>query len=275
MGRAAGRDDDDGGRDDDDGGGAAASIAASTALAAGGYGMGKLVLGGVAFNKELENAEMKTAAVLQLFGKGDKTLSGRTVDVSEQFAKKLVRLHRMGTSAREVARLLGMSPNTERAYRGAIEKLHLLAGPIDALPELGELRRAVEAAMPAKPTPPPQLSGVEAWADRVRAMLEAGATPTAIYDCLRPREPDFAGRARPCSGRPRHPALPRRWRPSQWLAPRRLAAVRSRHPAWAIPRRGRSPRPAHCELENREVAHSRSTGAAVAVADSPTRCTNG
>jgi transposase len=99
----------------------------------------------------------------------------------------------MGTSAREVARLLGMSPNTERAYRGAIENVHLLAGPVDALPELADLRRAVEAAMPAKPTPPQQCSSVERWADRVRAMLETGATPTAIYDCLRLREPDFAG----------------------------------------------------------------------------------
>src|SRR5688572_26038194 len=96
--------------------------------------------------------------------------------------QELVRLHRMGTSAREVARLLGMSPNTERAYRGAIEKVHLLAGPIDALPELGELRRAVEAAMPAEPTPPQQCSSVERWTVRVRAMLETGATPTAIYD---------------------------------------------------------------------------------------------
>lgn len=31
--------------------------------------------------------------------------------------QELVRLHRMGEGAREVARLLGMSPNTEREYR--------------------------------------------------------------------------------------------------------------------------------------------------------------
>ncbi len=30
--------------------------------------------------------------------------------------QELVRLHRMGTGAREVARLLRMSPNTERDY---------------------------------------------------------------------------------------------------------------------------------------------------------------
>lgn len=33
--------------------------------------------------------------------------------------QELVRLHRMGTGAREVARLLGISPNTERSRSGA------------------------------------------------------------------------------------------------------------------------------------------------------------
>jgi hypothetical protein len=70
--------------------GATASIAASAALAAGAYGMGQLVVGGVAFNKELENAEMKTAAVLQLFDKGGKSLSGATLSTSEQFGANLV-----------------------------------------------------------------------------------------------------------------------------------------------------------------------------------------
>lgn len=35
--------------------------------------------------------------------------------------QELVRLHRMGTGAREVARLLRMGPNTERDYRDALE----------------------------------------------------------------------------------------------------------------------------------------------------------
>jgi len=42
--------------------------------------------------------------------------------------QELVRLHRMGTGAREVARLLKMSPNTERAYREALERENLLEG---------------------------------------------------------------------------------------------------------------------------------------------------
>ena len=39
----------------------------------------------------------------------------RRVDMDR--LQELVRLHRMGTGDREVARLLGMSPNTERVSR--------------------------------------------------------------------------------------------------------------------------------------------------------------
>ena len=45
-------------------------------------------------------------------------MAGRRVGMHR--LQDLVRLHRMGTGAREVARLLGMSPNTERLYREAV-----------------------------------------------------------------------------------------------------------------------------------------------------------
>jgi hypothetical protein len=41
---------------------------------------------------------------------------------------ELVRLHRLGTGARETARLLGMGPNTERQYREAIDAPGCLPG---------------------------------------------------------------------------------------------------------------------------------------------------
>jgi len=41
--------------------------------------------------------------------------------VEMQRLQELVRLHRMGTGAREVARMLRMSPNTERDYRNALQ----------------------------------------------------------------------------------------------------------------------------------------------------------
>ena len=53
--------------------------------------------------------------------------------------QELVRLHRMGTGCREVARLLAISPNTERQYREILEAEGLLAGAVDALPALTEL----------------------------------------------------------------------------------------------------------------------------------------
>jgi DNA-binding IclR family transcriptional regulator len=60
----------------------------------------------------------------------------------------LVRLHRLGTGVRLVARRLGMSPNTERTYRHALAAQGLLAGDPDALPELETLRHAIETALP-------------------------------------------------------------------------------------------------------------------------------
>src|SRR3954462_11383772 len=56
--------------------------------------------------------------------------------------QELVRLHRMGTGAREEARLLRMGPNTERDYPDALEAAGLLDGSIDDLPELAVLKEA-------------------------------------------------------------------------------------------------------------------------------------
>lgn len=107
--------------------------------------------------------------------------------------QELVRLHRMGTSSREVARLLQMSRNTERSYRLAIAAAGRLDGPVDELPELAALREIVVAAKPPKPGPPQQMSTVASWRERVQQMLATGASPTAIYDCLRLGHQDFTG----------------------------------------------------------------------------------
>lgn len=56
--------------------------------------------------------------------------------------QELVRLHRMGTGCREVARLLAISPNTERQYREILAGEGLLAGSVEQLPELAQLRAA-------------------------------------------------------------------------------------------------------------------------------------
>lgn len=57
--------------------------------------------------------------------------------------QELVRLHRMGTGAREAARMLRLSPNTERDYRRALEKDGLLDGDADDIPPLEVLKAAV------------------------------------------------------------------------------------------------------------------------------------
>jgi transposase len=100
--------------------------------------------------------------------------------------EELVRLHRLGETTREVARLLGISPNTERAYREAFVAAGLLEGSADALPPLAELKAAVLAHRPPpKAAPPQQQSVLEAYRPAVAALFAKGLGPRAIYDRLR------------------------------------------------------------------------------------------
>jgi transposase len=107
--------------------------------------------------------------------------------------QELVRLHRMRTGAREVARLLGMGPNTERLYREALEAAGLMIGPVEDLPELEVLKAAVATHAPPKPKPQ-QTSSIEEWTERVRALMGDGLKARAIFDRLRlEQEPAFVG----------------------------------------------------------------------------------
>lgn len=104
--------------------------------------------------------------------------------------RELVRLHRMGTGARGVARLLGMSPNTERHYREVLVAAGLMDGDAAELPDLETLKAAVEARAPRK-LPPQQVSSLDPWTDRFKELMEKGLGPRAIYDRLRLEDPDF------------------------------------------------------------------------------------
>jgi transposase len=106
--------------------------------------------------------------------------------------QELVRLHRMGTGAREVARLLGVSPNTERDYREALETAGVLTGSVEELPSLEALRAIVAAAKPPA-TLPQQVSSVERWTEIATTMVERGAGAKAIFDYLKVHEPEFGG----------------------------------------------------------------------------------
>ena len=105
----------------------------------------------------------------------------------------LVRLHRGGTGARRVAALLGMSPNTERAYRVALEEAGLLRGPPEELPMLAELKAAVLKHRPSPAAPAHEVSSVQAWSSRIEELMDRGLTPRPIFDRLRQEEASFEG----------------------------------------------------------------------------------
>jgi transposase len=107
--------------------------------------------------------------------------------------QELVRLHRMGTSSRACARLLGLSRNTEREYREALCSAGLWDGPVDALPEFDVLRAAVERARPVKPPPPQQQSSIEIYRCVIAPLASQGVGAQAIYDRLRQEHSAFAG----------------------------------------------------------------------------------
>jgi transposase len=101
--------------------------------------------------------------------------------------REMLRLHRMGTSCHEVARLLQMSPNTERKYRLAIEAAGLLHGEPDQLPDMVALRAAVKRGVTFSDAVGPA-SSAEPYAAQLETMLRKGAGPRAIYDALKLEE---------------------------------------------------------------------------------------
>ena len=102
----------------------------------------------------------------------------------------LVRLHRLQVPVRQIAKQLGISPNTERRYRLAIAEAGLLEGDPGDLPALAVLREPVEAnAEPA----PQHASSVARWAKEIEGLVEDGCGPKAIFDFLRLEREGFDG----------------------------------------------------------------------------------
>lgn len=106
--------------------------------------------------------------------------------------QRLVRLHREGVSLRRCCRQLRMGRNTARDYRTALSKAGLLDGPVDQLPDLQELKAAVQREIPPV-TPPQQVSSVSPWAHDIEAMAAKGAMSRAIFDALRLEKSGFNG----------------------------------------------------------------------------------
>jgi transposase len=105
--------------------------------------------------------------------------------------QEFVRLHRLGTSAREVCRLLRMGRTTEWHYRKAFQSAGVLHGPGDDLPAIEVLKSACRAVVTAA-VAQREISSVEPWRDQVVTMVERGARARAIYDRLRIEDAAFA-----------------------------------------------------------------------------------
>lgn len=105
---------------------------------------------------------------------------------------ELVRLHRLGTGAREVARLLKMSPNTERRYREALQAESLLRGPAEALPELSELKAALAVQLTRPAASEQEVSQIAAFKPAIKALLDEGVSRREIHRRMK-KEPDFDG----------------------------------------------------------------------------------
>lgn len=89
--------------------------------------------------------------------------------------------------------MLGMSPNTERAYREALQRAELWDGATEPLPELHLLREAVNRERPAKPAPAQHQSSIEKYRPLIEPLATKGVGPQAIFDRLRQEDKAFCG----------------------------------------------------------------------------------
>src|SRR5690606_27827962 len=112
--------------------------------------------------------------------------------ISMHWLQELVRLHRVGEGAREVALQLRMRPNTEREYRQVLAAAGLLEGDPESIPDVAVLRELVTAKR-VDDELPQQQSSIEPWRARIEFLMRDGASPTAIFDRLRTDDKEFTG----------------------------------------------------------------------------------
>lgn len=91
--------------------------------------------------------------------------------------QELVRLHRLGTPARQVARVPLIGVDVERNYRRVLEAAGLLQGDVQGLPELEVLKATVLAARPSAPPLPQQPHGCWAFVFEPTAMAPGLPAP--------------------------------------------------------------------------------------------------
>jgi transposase-like protein len=106
--------------------------------------------------------------------------------------QELVRMHREGMPVREVARRLGLGPNTERRYRTALAAEGLLEGASSDVPDASALAAAVRRRLPRRRTPQ-QTSSIAIHAERVAELMAEGLGPGAIHRRLALEVAGFSG----------------------------------------------------------------------------------
>ena len=106
--------------------------------------------------------------------------------------QEMVRLHRMGRSARAIARQMRVGRNTIKGYLATLCRSGMLEGPPDALPPLETLRTCVQAAACAT-LAPQQTSSVEPWQEAIEELWKRRVGPTAIHDHLRVNVAGYTG----------------------------------------------------------------------------------
>ena len=75
-------------------------------------------------------------------------MSARRTDMHR--LQELIRLHRLGTGSRVMARTLRMGRDTIRTYRRVLAKAGILDGSPDRLPDLDVLTAVVAMALPTR-----------------------------------------------------------------------------------------------------------------------------
>jgi len=106
--------------------------------------------------------------------------------------QEVIRLHRMGKSARGIAQQLRMGRTTVRQYLDAFRKDGLLDGSPAELPETAVIKTLVAAHFPAKKVAQSS-SSVERWRPLIEKKVASGIGPTPIHDYLRLHEAEYKG----------------------------------------------------------------------------------
>jgi hypothetical protein len=106
--------------------------------------------------------------------------------------QEVIRLHRLGKSARQIARHLSMGRVTIRGYLEILAKAGVLEGAPGSLPELEAVAGLVRGHAAAEKDAS-AISSVHRWREEIERLRLKGAGPTAIHDHLRVNQPEYTG----------------------------------------------------------------------------------